>query len=173
MKRKIFFWGLIFLLAAGFVSAEEPVIEEKKGGYAILDRYVTSFQEMAVQGTGGRDALEANLNEIMVELVKVKESGEIDAVFYSRFARMMAITKLVMIPDSEQILKPVIEKEIRHFIKDVMGIEISTVDKIGVGIVANSLAEEILNLQIYLDTKDTRKKLLEDFYKRFSGAQKK
>jgi hypothetical protein len=109
----------------------------------------------------------------MAAAVKTKAQGEVDDVFYSRFARLMAVTKLMLVPDSEQILKPIAEKEIRRFVGDVLGDEAAAAPKIGLGQLAESLSQEIINLQIYLDTKDQRTKMIEEFYKKFDSPVKK
>lgn len=171
MIRKWLLMMMVFGLALNLAALENPGAAERKGGYAILDLYVQSFQEMATKGA--QDILESKLSIIMAAAVKAKEQGEIDQVFSSRFSRLMAVTKLVMVPDQDKILAPVVEQEIRRFVKDVLGEDIPAGEKIGIGVVAESMAQEIINLQIYLDTKDQRQKLLEDFYKRFQGSETK
>jgi hypothetical protein len=171
MNRKWLLMTMVFSLVLNLTALENPGTAERKGGYAILDLYVQSFQEMAAKGA--RDILEPKLSTIMAAAVKAKEQGEIDQVFASRFSRLMAVTKLVIVPDQDKILAPVVEQEIRRFVKDVLGEDLPTGEKIGIGVVAESLAQEIINLQIYLDTKDQRQQMLKDFYKRFQGPEKK
>ncbi len=171
MKKKWFVGLTLIFLAASLAPAEGPAPAERKGGYAVLDSYVAAFREMAMKGTKG--VLESNLNAIMAAAVKAKAQGEVDDVFYSRFARLMAVTKLTLVPDSDQILKPIAEKEIRRFVGDVLGNDAAAAPEIGLGQFAGSLAQEILNLQLYLDTKDQRKKLIEEFYKKFDSPVKK
>lgn len=171
MKKKLFVGMTLIFLAASLASAESPAPTERKGGYAVLDIYIATFREMATKGSKG--VLESNLNNIMAAAVKAKTQGEIDDVFYSRFARLMAVTKLTLVPDTEQILKPIAEKEIRRFVGDVLGDEAAAAPKIGIGQLAESMSQEIINLQIYLDTKDQRKKMMEEFYKKFDDAAKK
>ncbi len=171
MNKKWFVGLTLIFLAASLAPAESPVPPERKGGYAVLDIYISAFREMAMKGTKG--VLESNLNAIMAAAVKAKAQGEVDDVFYSRFARLMAVTKLTLVPDSEQILKPIAEKEIRRFVGDILGDEAAAAPQIGVGQLAESLSQEIINLQIYLDTKDQRKKMIEEFYKKFDSPVKK
>ena len=75
------------------------------------------------------------------------------------------VMKLVVIPnDPEGILSPLIEREISEFVADVKGeIESEIKGTKGVGIVADALTEEILNLRLYLDTKEDKAKLMEKF----------
>jgi len=171
MIRKWLLMTMVFGLALNLAPLENPGAAERKGGYAILDIYIQSFQEMAAKGA--KDILETKLSTIMAAAVKAKEQGEVDQVFSSRFSRLMAVTKLVMVPDQDKILAPVVEQEIRRFVKDVLGEDIPAGEKIGIGVVAESMAQEIINLQIYLDTKDQRQQMLEGFYKRFQGSEKK
>jgi hypothetical protein len=171
MKKKWFGGTMLLILALTLAASESPGSADRKSGYAVLDAFISTFREMAMKGSKG--VLESNLSNIMGAAVKAKAQGEIDDVFYSRFARLMAVTKLTLIPDTEQILKPIAEREIRRFVGDILGDEAAAAQKIGTGLLAESLAQEILNLQIYLDTKDQRKKMLEEFYKKFDDAVKK
>jgi len=156
MKR----WGVwllvTLLLAVGLSAGEGETAAVKKAGYALLDRYIKSFQEMAGQGTTV-DGFEANLQTIAAEAKKAKDASEVNLVFYSRFARVLALTKLIIKPDPGNILMPIIDREIADFIKDVTGEDVvARTGAAGVGKVANALAEELINLQIYLDTLDKR-----------------
>jgi hypothetical protein len=156
MKR--FGTGLlvISLLAVGLSAREGETAAVKKAGYALLDTYIKSFQEMATQGTTG-EGLEKNLQAIAAEAKKAKEAGEVDLVFFSRFARVLALTKLIVKPDPGNILMPIIDREIADFLKDVTGEDVEArTGAAAVGKVANALAEELINLQIYLDTLDKR-----------------
>jgi hypothetical protein len=99
---------------------EDETAALKKGGYALLDMYIKGFQEMARQGTTV-EGFEANLQSIAAEAKKAKETGEINLVFSTRFARVLALTKLIVKPDPGSILTPVIDREIADFLKDVMG----------------------------------------------------
>jgi hypothetical protein len=171
MSRKTLCGAALLIMALFMAASETPGPADKKGGYAVLDAYISTFQEMAARGS--KNVLETNLSSIMSTAVKAKAQGEIDDVFYSRFARLMAVTKLTLVPDTEQILRPIAEREIRRFVGDTLGDEAAAAPKIGIGLLAQALAQEILNLQLYLDTKDQRQKLLEEFYKKFDRAQKK
>lgn len=171
MKKKCFVGLMLILLAASLTPAESPSPAERKGGYVILDTYIAVFREMAAKGSNG--ILESNLNNIMTQVVKAKTQGEIDDIFYSRFARLMAVTKLVIVPDAGHILKPIIERETRRFVEDILGEEAAAAPELGIGTLAESITQELLNLQIYLDTKDQRKKMMEEFYKKFDDTAKK
>lgn len=154
----IFLLGLS-VLTLGLSAVEEGPAAPKKGGYALLDRYIKGFQEMARLGITG-ESFEANLESIAAEAKKAKESGEIDLVFSTRFARVLALTKLIIRPDPGNILLPIIGREIADFLKDVTGEDVAAgTGPAAVGQIANALAEELINLQLYLDTLDKREAL--------------
>ena len=46
-------------------------------------------------------------------------------------------------------------------------------DVSSIGVLAEALQEGILNLQLYLDTKDQRQKLMDDWEKKFDPTEKK
>jgi len=148
----------LLVLTLGLSAVEEGPAAPKKGGYALLDRYIKGFQEMARLGITG-EGFEANLQSIAAEAKRAKESGEIDLVFSTRFARVLALTKLIIKPDPANILLPVIDREIADFLKDVTGEDVAAGKGPAIGQIANALAEEMINLQLYLDTLDKREAL--------------
>ncbi len=145
----------IVALALGLSAAEDPAAPQK-AGYALLDSYVRGFQRIAAEGTSG-EAFEASIETIATEAKKAREAAEIDLVFSARFARLLALTKLLLRPDPGGVLKPVIDREIADFLKDVTGEDLATgTGPAAIAQVANALAEEVVNLQIYLDTLEKR-----------------
>jgi hypothetical protein len=144
-----------------------------KAGYLLLDQYIKSFQEMATHGTGGKDILESYLQKMATDMKKAKEKGEIDLVFYTHFSRILAMTKLFVAPDPGNILWPVINREAANFVKDITGEDpIASGGAPAIGQVANALAEEIVNLQIYLDTLDKRMSIRKKFDESVTGPKK-
>jgi hypothetical protein len=128
---------------------------------------------MAAQGTTA-SGLEANLQAIAAEARKAKEAGEIDLVFTSHFARILALTKLVIAPDPGNLLMPVIDREIADFLKDVTGEDVSArTGPLAVGRVANAIAEELVNLQIYLDSLDKREAIRKKLDEGMTGSPRK
>ena len=155
MKR----WGcglmMIALLALGLTATEGPAAD-KKAGYALLDMYVKAFQDIAARGTGGEEP-EALLPTMAVEAKRAKESGEVNLFFFTRYTRVLALTALIMKPDKQSLLAPVIDKELADFLKDVTGEDVATGQgPAAVGQIANAIAEELVSLQLYLDTLDKR-----------------
>jgi hypothetical protein len=158
--------------ALNLTADEASSAPGKKAGYALLDQYIKSFQEMATSGSG-QGALETNLQRIAADTKKAKEQAEIDAVFYTHFSRILAMTKLFVKPDPGNILKPVIDREAANFVKDITGEDlITTGGAPAIGQVANALAEEIVNLQIYLDTLDRREAIRKKLDERITKPQK-
>jgi len=164
----------VCVLTLNLSAAEGGAAALQKAGYSLLDMYIKSFQEMAAQGTGV--GLENRLQAMAADAKKAKESGEINLVFYSRYARLLAMTKLLAQPDQGNILIPIIDREVTDFLLDVTGEEPVAFRAGGaraVGQVANALAEELINLQIYLDTLEKREALRKKLDEGMSGPPKK
>jgi uncharacterized protein YheU (UPF0270 family) len=173
MKR-LGVWLLgICILSFNLVAVEGGAAAMKKAGYTLLDMYVKSFQEMASRGTNSGE-LETNLQAMATEAKKAKEAGEINLVFYAHYARILALTKLIVNPDPGNLLMPVIDREIADFLKNVTGEDvIARTGSIAIGQVANALAEELINLQIYLDTLEKREAMRKKLDEGMTGPPKK
>ena len=127
-------------------------------GTTLLDLFIDSLREMAQRGTPENN--EKRLQEVMIAANKAREAKTIDSVFFLRFNRMLAVTKLVIVPDPGGILAPVIEVVLGAFVQDMTGRSFREgKGPEAVNMVANALAQEIINLQIYLDTLDRRQAL--------------
>jgi len=165
---------LICFWATNLSALDDNAVQVKRAGYALLDMYVKSFQEMATQGSGA-SLVEDRLQAMAADAKKAKEAGEINLVFYSRYARLLAVTKLLVQPDKGNILIPVIDREVTDFLLDITGEEPIAYKAGGppaIGQVANALAEEIINLQIYLDTLAKREALRKKLDETVSGPKK-
>jgi hypothetical protein len=173
MKRLGTWLLAILLLALGLSAMEGNTAALKKEGYTLLDMYIKNFQEMARQGTTV-EGFEANLQAIAAAASRAKEAAEINLVFFSRFARVLALTKLIIKPDPGNILSPVIDREIADFMKDVTGEDVvASPGAAVVGKVANAFAEELINLQIYLDTLDKREAMRKKLDEGMTGSPDK
>ena len=131
---------------------------------------------MAEKGSGGYESVNALLQDAMAEAKAARAQGKIDAPFFSRYHRILVVAKLAIIDipyDEEGILDEFIFREINSFINDVTG-ERRTVDKgvdlaavgenkRGIGFIASALAEELINLHIYLDGQKNRPEILKKF----------
>ena len=163
----------ICILSLNLSAMEGGAAAMKKAGYNLLDMYVKSFQEMAARGTSSGE-LETNLQAMAAEAKKAKEAGDINLVFYAHYARILALTKLIVNPDPGNLLMPVIDREIADFLKDVTGEDIiARTGSVAIGQVANALAEELINLQIYLDTLEKREAMRKKFDEGMTGPPKK
>lgn len=152
---------LLFLsLALGAAEMPDP-----QAGYAILDSFVGMFQNMAQRGSGGFDVVDKALQTIMSEVKKAKAEGKIDRIFFARMTRLLIIVRLAIQPDYEVILGPYIEKEIAEFVQEVSGEEMARGGKLGIGAVATAMADEIINLRIYLETLPRRAELMKNLEK--------
>jgi hypothetical protein len=170
MVKKILVLAFLALFSMNLTAMESPVNSKEKAGYTLIDLFVTSFREMVTKGT--TDALETTLLRMASELNKTREAGEIDAVFYVRLKRILAVTRLVIVPDPGGMLGPVINRELLSFVYDMTGEDFKKEGGAGaINQVANAIAEEILNLQIYLDTKDKREALRKKLDERISGKE--
>lgn len=167
MAKKILVLGFLGLFSFNLAAMDNPINPKEKAGYALLDLFITSFRDMVTRGSGD---LDPTLLKMASELKKAREADEIDAVFYARLSRVLALTKLVIVPDPGRILGYVIDREMLFFVHDIMGEELNREGgPAAINQAANAIAEEILNLQIYLDTKDKREALRKKLDDRISG----
>jgi hypothetical protein len=170
MIKKVLALAFLALFSFHLAAMDNPANPKERAGYALLDLFITSFRDMVTKGTS--EALESTLLKMASELNKARETGEIDAVFYARLGRILAMTKLVIVPDPGGMLAPVINREMLFFVHDITGEDLNREGGPAViGQVANAIAEEILNLQIYLDTKDKREALRKKLDEKISGKE--
>jgi len=165
----VFFVGIFFsaLWANGDVSA--PAAKDEVG-YVLLDKIIIGFQKMAGEGSGGYEFVDRLLQEAMAEAKVARAQGKIDAYFFKRYARMLLVAKLAIVNapyDREGILDGFITREINSYIEDVTGepgsLRAEGENKRGVGAIAGAMADEILNLHIYLDGLKNKPELLKKF----------
>jgi hypothetical protein len=180
MKKTIFAITLIILLSAGLFAVETGMNKpngEREAGYTLLESIVVSFGELARTGKGGFDDVFPFLQNQMAELKKAKAQEQIDALFFMRYHRILEVIMLAIRPpesDPEGILDDFTIREMRKFIVDVSGVDadISSVKHRGIGVIAGAIAEEILNLHVYLDGLENREELLRK-YSEWTKAPKK
>jgi len=172
MLKKI---ALVFLIGIFFSSlwANEDVsvpAATDEVGYVLLDKIIIGFQKMASEGSGGYEFVDNLLQESMAEAKVARAQGKIDAPFFKRYTRMLLVAKLAIINtpyDREGILDEFITREINSYIEDVTGelgsLKTEGENKRGIGAIAGAMAEEILNLHIYLDGLKNKPELLKKF----------
>jgi len=171
MLRKSIGMILLCVLSAGLAAAAgEPVPVSKSAGYALLDLYINAFKSMAA--TGSQDTLGAGLDRMMTEAKKARAAGEIDAPFLARYNRLVAVTKLITMQNTDKTAIPVFKAELERFVMDVLGEELKGEGAVGIGQMADALAYAVIDLQIYLDTQDGRKSRYDKFVKSLGGPDK-
>lgn len=167
MTKKIVALGFLAFFSLHLAALNESPNPKEKAGYALLDMFISSLRETAKRGGGDLDPI---LLKMAAELRQAREEGDIDAVFYARLSRVLALTKLVIVPDPGGVLEPVINREMLFFVHDITGEDLNREGgPKTIGQVANAIAEEILNLQIYLDTKERRESLRKKLDEKMSG----
>lgn len=158
-----------FSLVSGSVTEGEPSVKEKQENYkkvgkTLIYYIISGFKAMVVSGSGGYNVVDILLQKSMIMLRNAKEKNKVDSVFYRRYKRVLEVLKLTIMDakfDKEDILGDHISRVIRNFMYDITG-EFRDIDKYnrGVGLIAAAVSEELLNLHIYLDTKEERKALI-------------
>lgn len=159
--------------AAGPAEQKPHAQMSPQAGSAILDAYIDTLSGMARQGAP--DSLDKSLQELLLAAKKARDAGQVDSVFFSRFNRLLAVTKLVAVPDPSGVLVPVIEDVLGTFVQDKLGHDEFRAAKGAKAIshVAQALSTELINLQIYLDTTKERESLQFKIQERMSGGPKK
>lgn len=169
MARKVILIVILCLFCTNLFA------ESKDAGYVLLDKIIFFFQDMAEKGTGGPKKVDPFLQEMMSEVKEAKAQALVDPVFFKRYTRLLMVMKLVMVEDSEGILGQLINREVSQFIEDVKGEKVQIEGKrgISIGCISEALAEELLNLRLYLNTREQKAKLKEEFEKKYERKKKK
>jgi hypothetical protein len=160
---------LCFMTLGLALSAEGPLPASKKAGYALIDLYILAFKNMALVGTN--TTLDVDLDKMMAEAKRAKAAGDIDKVFLSRYARLIAITKLITLKDPEKTIAPVLNAELGRFVMDILGEEMKPDGPGALGQMANAMAFAIVDLQIYLDTLESRQERYDRFVRKFEPGK--
>ncbi len=166
---------LVVILVSASLFAEESGIApvDKKVGYALLDAIGQTFHEMTVSGTGGVDKVTEAVLKFMADARKARDQNQIDAVFFARYRRLLAIIRLAVAPDPEGILVLLLNEEFARFVREVLGEEYKVTGPQAIGQVANAIADELINLRLYLDNIETKEKLRKAWDEKMSGPTKK
>jgi hypothetical protein len=90
-------------------------------------------------------------------------------MFFRRYKRILVVLKLAIVDepyDPERILNSFIVKELKSFHEDVFGTETEfpPPEHRGVGAIAGAIAQEVLNLHVYLDGQKKMEKLKEQYF---------
>lgn len=171
MVKKIFVGITVLVFVWGFLGAESSASlikrnDKEPAAYALLDQIITTFKEMAAVGTGGEDLVRQKLDDMMAAAKKNYSEERIDSVFFHGYQRLLSVIKLIVIKDKEGILGPVIQKEVGSYVRETTGKEVNLLDESrNIGPVAMAIAQGIINLHLYLDTKEQRENLWKTFNK--------
>lgn len=172
-KKSASLLALILLVVPLLAQEPSPAPLDKKVGYALLDAIGETFHGMAVSGSGGVEKVNAAVEKFMADARKAKEQKQIDGVFFVRYTRILAIIKIAVAPDPEGILVPMFDDELRRFVREVSGEDYKGTGPEAIGQVANGIANEIINLHLYLDDTEAKAKLWKSFDERYSGKPEK
>ena len=172
IRKAIVICVLIFLFLfclnmASFGRSSAPA--EESAGYALLDSLVVAFKELAEMREAVIERTEEALGSMMKEARRAKAQDQIDSVFFKRFHRILMVIKCVITPvpkNDAGIMKPLYFGAINEFITDVEG-EPYDIEKVGENEAINkftlAISHEIIDLRIYLDNKEKREKLIEEY----------
>lgn len=81
---------------------------------------------------------------------ELKNKGQIDHAFFVRYLRLLGVVKIVSMDDEEGVLTQVTIDAINQFTLTDEKRELKENQKVGIGLMAASLAEEMIDLQGYL-----------------------
>jgi len=143
---------------------------EESAGHALLDSLVVAFKELAEQREGVMERTNTALGEMAREAQRAEAQGQIDAVFSKRFQRILMVIKCVITPitknDEAWFTKLIYFEVLEKFVEDIEG-EPLNIEKSGHNVVLNkftqAVSHEIVDLRIYLDNKEKREKLIEEY----------
>lgn len=109
----------VALIVLMFVTTGIRASAPDKAGYALIDKFVVLFDQMTTAATVSD--VDPQLQEMMAMAKKAKAEGRITQDFFSRYARLLMVVKLITMPDRERILAPVADIQFSAFIRDVSG----------------------------------------------------
>ena len=167
MKKKSFILILLVLFSMNLLAVEEDpgLATENTVGFTLLNTVIEGFKILASSGSGGYDQVDSMIQKAMADARAAKEQEKIDAHFFKRYNRILLIIKLAIIEksyDSQGIMDDLILQKINEFAEDVTGLKENAQHR-GIAVVAAALAEEMLNLQIYLEGIDRKQELMNKF----------
>jgi len=174
IKRTIPF-PIIFILILLFVPLlQASILTDPAGenaGYALLDSVFVTFKELAEMKEPVIEKTSKALASMMKEAKEARAQGQIDDVFFKRFHRILLVLKIVVTPaedDDAGIMTSFYFGEINQFIEDIEG-EKYDVLKAGsreaINKLSQAISHEIIDLRLYLDTKEKREKLAAEYEK--------
>ncbi|UCE39886.1 MAG: hypothetical protein JSV17_10390 [Candidatus Aminicenantes bacterium] len=142
---------------------------EENAGYALLDTVFVTFKELAEMREPVMEKTNKALANMMKEAKNAKAQNQIDDVFFKRFHRILLVLKIVITPvekDEGDIMGPLYFGEINRFIEDIEGEKYDVQKAVGreaINKLSQAISHEIIELRLYLDTKEKREKLIKEY----------
>lgn len=148
-----------------------------KEGYVLL----TDMFAVIIKGLNPNNKTKINYDKVLTELYnkskKFKEDKKIDTIFYNRYTELLLGFKFATQDsnkDPERLLWTFVNKRIVRYIELKGGVKSDIKDlkkmyflhgNIGLGSFVSAAFNEIVDLHIYLSTKNDRKKIFSDYMK--------
>lgn len=142
---------------------------EENAGYALLDTVFVTFKELAEMREPVMEKTNKALANMMKEAKNAKAQNQIDDVFFKRFHRILMVLKIVITPMEKGeggIMEPLYFGEINQFIEDIEGEKFDVKKAVGheaINKLSQAISHEIIELRLYLDTKEKREKLIAEY----------
>jgi hypothetical protein len=175
MTKKIITVLLIILVLIIFCvnlkAVGLPDAAEENAGYALLDTVFVTFKELAEMKGPVLEKTQIALKEMMKDAKNARAQDQIDDMFFERFHRILLILNIVITPvekDEAGIMAPLYFGEINRFIEDIEGEKYDVQEAGGheaINKLSQAISHEIIDLRLYLDTKDKREQLIEQYDK--------
>lgn len=172
----IFIFIFLFVSILNASGLSDPA--DENAGYALLDTVFVTFKELAEMKEPVMEKTSKALSAMMNDAKEARAQNQIDDVFFKRFHRILLVLKIIITPiekDDAGIMDPFYFGELNQFIEDVEG-EKYDVQKAGsreaIDKFSQAISHEIIDLRIYLDTKEKREQLIEEYEKKV-GLEKK
>ncbi len=160
---------VIFCVNLKAFSSSDPT--EENAGYALLDTVFVTFKELAEMREPVMEKTQKVLTGMMKDAKNARAQDQIDDVFFKRFHRILLVLNIVITPvekDGAGIMTPLYFGEINQFIEDIEGerYDVQKADsREAINKLSQAISHEIIELRLYLDTKEKREKLIEQYEK--------
>jgi len=174
MARKVSILIFIILFFGCIVSAEivsPSGVNNQKEGYALLENLILTFKALADEKASNISKVDEALSSAMADAIKANSESKVDPVFFRRYSRVLMIIKLIVVEDRTGILGSLVGQELGNFVEDVKGVKGELTGGKGIANVADAITEEIINLHLYLDNKEKKKKLREEIEQKFGSRR--
>lgn len=165
----IVFAIILFCVNLKPVCLSDPA--EENAGYALLDTVFVTFKELAEMREPVMEKTQKALTGMMKDAKNARAQNQIDDVFFKRFHRILLVLKIVITPvekDGAGIMAPLYFGEINQFIEDIEGekYDVQKADSHeAINKLSQAISHEIIELRLYLDTKEKREKLIQEYEK--------